>query len=71
MINIEFHEYRKILIISPGPWLIFVQFDGLIFRGAYFQEGLLLEGKLHLRFGGPIFGRAYLWGGGGYYWNGM
>ena len=30
---------------------------------AYIQEGLLLEGYLHLRFGGLIFGRAYFWGG--------
>ena len=31
---------------------------------AYIREGLLSEGYLHLRFGGLIFGRAYLWGGG-------
>ena len=34
---------------------------------AYIREGLLLEGFLHLRFGGLIFGRAYFfffWGGG-------
>ena len=32
---------------------------------AYIWEGLLLEGFLHLRFGGLIFGRAYRFGGGG------
>ena len=38
---------------------------------AYIQEGLLLEGYSHLRFGGLIFGRAYffLGGGGAYYRN--
>ena len=35
---------------------------------AYIWEGLLLEGFLHLRFGGLIFGRAYFWGG-AYYRN--
>ena len=30
--------------------------------GAYIQEVLLSEGYLHLRFGGLIFGRAYLGG---------
>ena len=36
-------NYHKISIISAG--LIFVQ-SGLIFRGAYFWMGLLLEGIL-------------------------
>ena len=33
---------------SDSPW-------------AYTREGLLLEGYLHLRFGGLTFGRAYYW----------
>ena len=44
--------YRKILIISLG--LIFVQktlFAGLIFAGAYFGRGLLLEGILRFKMG--------------------
>ena len=41
---------------------------------AYNWEGLLSEGYLRLRFGGPIFERAYFffrgqWGGGAYYQN--
>ena len=45
--------YHKIPIISSG--LIFVQkaffFAGLIFGGAYFRRGLLLEGILHFKMG--------------------
>ena len=44
--------YRKIPMISPG--LIFVQkafFGGLIFGGAYFRRGLLLEGILRFKMG--------------------
>ena len=40
----------KIAIIIPG--FVFVQsafFGGLIFGGAYFQRGLLLEGILHFK----------------------
>ena len=45
-------NFRKILIISPG--LTFVQkafFAGLIFGGANFPRGLLLEGFLHFKMG--------------------
>ena len=45
-------KYRKTPIISPG--LIFFQnpfFAGLIFGGAYFWRGLLLEGILRFKMG--------------------
>ena len=44
--------YRKIPIIRPG--LMFVQkafFAGLIFGGAWFRRGLLLEGILRFKMG--------------------
>ena len=50
----KFMQFRKIPIISPELILNFCSkdcFAGLIFRGAYFQRNLLLEGILHFKMG--------------------
>ena len=47
--NTNIEVYRKIPIISPG--LIFVFFGALIFVGASFWWGLLLEGILRFKMG--------------------
>ena len=60
--NFAFQNWLGLMIKRPQKQL---QIASTNSPWAYIQEGLLLEGFLHLRFGGLIFGRAFFFRGGG------